>query len=198
MSECTVTHMAKRSSVLSTAEARRETVIDAAITEFSRKGYLGTPTSAVAEAAKISTAYVFKLFPAKETLFVAALEHCFTLIEQALAQGADAAPSQSPGDVLYAMGGTYAELISDKRLLMLQVHAQAATDIPEIRDAVRRGLQRTTMFVKQRSGAADADVQRMMAVGQLCHLIVATGVEPGDGPWADILLEGIRHPEPRS
>ena len=190
--------MSQRSSVLSTAEARRETVIDAAITEFSRKGYLGTPTSAVAEAAKISTAYVFKLFPAKETLFVAALEHCFTLIEQALARGADAAPSQSHGDVLYAMGGTYAELISDKRLLMLQVHAQAATDIPEIREAVRRGLQRTTMFVKQRSGAADADVQRMMAVGQLCHLIVATGVEPGDGAWADILLEGIRHTEPRS
>ena len=58
---------------LSTSEARRETVIRSAVTVFARLGYLGTPVSAIAEHAEISTAYVFKLFPRKEDLFVAAI-----------------------------------------------------------------------------------------------------------------------------
>jgi len=53
---------------LSTSQVRRETVISSALTVFAHAGYLGTPVSAVAEHAGISTAYVFKLFPSKEEL----------------------------------------------------------------------------------------------------------------------------------
>ena len=185
--------MAIGTSVLSTAEARRETVVAAAITRFARTGYLGTPIAAVAETAKISPAYVFKLFPGKESLFVAALERCFELVEEALARGAEDAASQSPADILYSMGGAYADLIANKDLLMLQVHAQAATDVPEIANAVRRGLERITNFASRRSGAGDDDVQHFMAIGQLCHLIVATGIEADAAPWAKLLTRGIRH-----
>ena len=182
------------SSILSTAEARRDSVISAAVSEFALKGYLGTPVTAIATRAKISPAYVFKLFPSKESLFVAALDRGFELTEAVLAEGADTATDSSPDAVLWAMGGAYAQLVADRELLMMQVHALAATDVPEIGDAVRRGLKRITEFTKSRSGAPDSDVQDFIARGQLCHMLVATGIEPESGSWARLLLDGIRHP----
>lgn len=179
--------------MLSTAEQRTGTVIDAAISEFAKTGYLGTPTTNVAARAKISTAYVFKLFPTKEKLFVAALDRCFERVLEALAAGADGAESQAPDDVLDAMGEAYADLIADRDLLMLQVHAQSAADVAEIAEALRRGLGAVTEFARSRSRAADSEVQRFVAYGQLCHLIVTTGLDGSTAPWAAVLTEGIRH-----
>ncbi|MFZ7089412.1 TetR/AcrR family transcriptional regulator [Curtobacterium sp. RRHDQ10] len=183
---------------LSTADARRRTAVDGAIVEFARTGYLGTPVTRVATAAGISPAYVFKLFPRKEELFVAALDRCFDRIVDALEVGASSTAPGAHGDlVLSAMGGAYAELIADRSLLMLQVHAQSAADVPEIGDALRRGLARVTSFAKERSGGSDEAVQRFIAYGQLCHLIVTTDLDaaPTDAaPWVGILTAGIRHP----
>ena len=194
MSECTVTHMPTRRATLSTSEARRDAVVDAAIAEFARTGYHGTPISTVATRAGISQAYVFKLFPGKITLFVAALDRCFELVEQALSAGAGRVDGGDPEKILHAMGGAYAELIADNSLLMLQVHAQSAADITEIADALRRGFARVTRFAKERSGAEDGQVQRFIAYGQLCHLITTLDIDGDDGDWAAILNLGIRHP----
>lgn len=181
----------------STAEARRATVLRRAITVFARTGYHATPVAEVAEAADISTAYVFRLFNGKLGLFVAALEHCFERVEWALADGADAAgDNATPQEVLHAMGGAYAALIAERDLLMLQVHALSAADVPEIGAAVRRGAQRVVTSVEQRSGAAPADVQRFIAYGQLCHLIVAAHLDEGEGRWVETLTAGIRHVGP--
>ncbi len=179
----------------STAEARRATVLRRAITVFARTGYHATPVAEVAEAADISTAYVFRLFDGKLGLFVAALEHCYERVEWALADGADRAGADAgPDQVLDAMGGAYAALIADRDLLMLQVHALSAAEVPEIGAAVRRGYERVVAFATERSGAAPAAVQRFIAYGQLCHLIVAAGLADGTGPWVDTLTAGIRHP----
>lgn len=190
--------MTKRGATLSTSDARREAVVDAAIAEFAKAGYHGTPINTVASAAGISPAYVFKLFPSKVELFVAALDRCYELVERSLATGAARVPGGDPEKVLYEMGGAYAELIADKSLLMLQVHAQSAADIPEIADAVRRGLRRVTDYAKNRSDATDDQVQRFMAYGQLCHLITTLGLDDNEGSWAAILTAGIRHPHARS
>jgi AcrR family transcriptional regulator len=181
-------------STLSTAEARRETVIASAIEVFGESGYLGTPIAAVADHAKISSAYVFKLFPGKESLFVAALDRCFELVEEALDKGASESAEQTPAGILDAMGGAYAELIGNRSLLMLQVHAQSAVQVAEIREALRRGIARVTRFAKSRSGADDEAVQRFIAFGQLCHLIVTTGIETDAADWARLLTAGVRHP----
>jgi len=181
-------------STLSTAEARRETVIASAIEVFAESGYLGTPIAAVADRAKISSAYVFKLFPGKESLFVAALDRCFELVEQALERGAAESAEQTPEGILDAMGGAYAELIANRSLLMLQVHAQSAVQVAEIRESLRRGIARVTRYASTRSGADDAAVQRFIAFGQLCHLIVTMGIETDAADWARILTAGIRHP----
>lgn len=187
--------MPNRVAKLSTSDARRDAVVDAAIAEFAEGGYHSTPITKVAARAAISPAYVFKLFPSKVELFVAALDRCYELVERALAKGLERADGADPEKILYEMGGAYAELIADRNLLLLQVHAQSASDIPEVADAVRRGLARVTGYAKSRSGAEDHQVQRFMAYGQLCHLITTLGLDSIDGDWATILSAGIRHVE---
>jgi AcrR family transcriptional regulator len=187
--------MSERSSILSKAEVRRPAVAASAVREFARGGFHGTTIADVARGAKISPAYVFKLFPSKERLFVSALDECFVQIVAALAQGADGAEDQSPDAVLYAMGNAYAELIQDRALLLLQVHAQSVAEVPEVGDALRAGLARVTNFAKDRSGASDSAVQRFVAYGQLCHLIVTARIEDVPESWARLLSDGIRHPE---
>jgi AcrR family transcriptional regulator len=179
---------------LSTSDQRRETVIHSAIAVFAKAGYLGTPISAVAKHAKISPAYVFKLFPSKEELFVAALDQAFDLIHSTLANGADTSPDQTPDGILSAMGAAYAALIANRDLLMLQVHALSVADEPEIGSAFRKGLQKIAKFVKARSGASDEAVQRFFAYGQLCHLITTISLDGYTAAWARMLTTGIRHP----
>ena len=181
--------------VLSTSEARRPLVTASALREFARGGYHRTTIADVARAAKISPAYVFKLFPSKEQLFVAALDECFARILATLAEGADASPDQDGEAILDAMGDAYAQLISDHDVLMVQVHAQAVADVPEIRQSLRAGLAAVTRFAKTRSGADDDAVQRFIAYGQLCHLIVTIGLESVPDEWATIVSHGISHPE---
>lgn len=178
---------------LSTAEARRETVVASAITVFARAGYASTPITAVAEHANISPAYVFKLFPGKVSLFVAALRSCYERIIEALEDGAARAESGKPADVLHSMGEAYAALIADRDLLMLQVHAQAATDVPEIAEAVRDGIGQITSLAASRSRGSTAEVQHFLAYGQLCHLLTTVDAFERDDSWAATLTDGIRH-----
>ena len=186
------------SRTLSTADARRETVVSSAVATFARGGYRATPIADVAEHAAISPAYVSKLFVNKTQLFVAALDECYARIVAALEAGADATgPDATPTDVLSAMGAAYAELVADRDLLMLQVHAQAATDVPEVAAAVRRGIAKITDFVRSRSRAADAEVQQFIAFGQLCHLLTTIDAFDVDAAWAATLTAGIRHSDAR-
>jgi AcrR family transcriptional regulator len=185
--------MASRKAVLSTSEARRQAVIQAAMIVFATNGYLGTPVTDVAKRAKISTAYVFKLFPSKQELFVSALERCFEVILAALAKGAEESADQAPEPLLLAMGGAYAALIADRKLLLLQIHAQSAAGVPEIARAFRRGLASIVNYVKARTNASDELVQRFMAYGQLCHLITTTGLDADKSRWAQILTAGFLH-----
>lgn len=175
--------------------ARRATIIDGAIRAFARTGYHATPVADVARQAGFSQAYVFRLFDDKLTLFVAALDRCFERVGEAMAVGADRALTREPGEILEAMGDAYAALIADRDLIMLQVHAQSASDIPEVREAMRRGLAGVVALARDRSGADDAAIQRFIALGQLCHLIVTTGLEDVDTDWALVISAGITHPD---
>lgn len=56
------------------AEARRKLIIEAAIQLFGNANYHMTTTVAVAQAAQISQANVFKYFPTKQDLYLAALD----------------------------------------------------------------------------------------------------------------------------
>ncbi|SHN28441.1 TetR/AcrR family transcriptional regulator [Cryptosporangium aurantiacum] len=185
---------------LSTAEDRRETVLSTAISAFAARGYFGTTTVEVARAAGISQAYLYRLFPDKETLFAAVVERCFARIQESFAQGADVAAgtdgtsAPSPAEVLHAMGGAYANLIADQDLLLLQMHAQcAAISVPEVKRAVREGYERLVEYASGVSGAPEKDVQAFFATGALCTVVVSMGAHEVDAPWARTLNADLRH-----
>lgn len=185
--------MTRATGERTTADARRETISAAALRVFARTGYHATPVADVAAASGYSQAYVFRLFSDKLTLFVAAMDLCFDRICRTLTEGADEASGGTPDAILYAMGGAYAGLIADRDLLMLQVHAQSASDIPEIGEAMRRGLEAVVELARELSGADPPAIQRFIAYGQLCHLIVTTDLTPIDADWATTVTAGIRH-----
>jgi AcrR family transcriptional regulator len=106
-----------RTRQLSTAEERREAVLRTAIGTFAARGYFGTTTTEVAKEAGISQAYVYRLFPNKELLFVAVVERCFLQVRACLEQAVAEARGSSAEIVLEAMGDAYAKLIIDKDLV---------------------------------------------------------------------------------
>jgi AcrR family transcriptional regulator len=177
----------------STAEARRAVLLDRAVSVFARNGFHATPVTAVAAAAGISEAYALRLFGGKLGLFLAAVEACYERILATLEAAAEQAPDTDPEKLLYHLGGAYAELIADKDLLLLQVHAQSVSDVPEIKAAVQHGYQRLVAFLRT-AGADDRQIQQFVAYGQLCHLIVTTGLDEVDESWATALTFGMRHP----
>ncbi|MCD0445343.1 TetR/AcrR family transcriptional regulator [Glycomyces sp. A-F 0318] len=186
----------KSDRVLSTAEERRAKVVASAVAAFARGGLHAVTVADVAKHAGISPAYVLKLFTSKTQLFAAALDECYRRIGEAMERGAAQAEEETPEALLHTMGGAYAELIGERDLLMLQVHAQSAMAEPLIADAVRRGAAGITDYVAARSKASGRQVQEFMAFGQLCHLLTTIDAFGIDEPWAKLLTEGFRHSDP--
>jgi AcrR family transcriptional regulator len=184
----------ERARTLSTAAERRATVLRTAIGTFATRGYFGTTTTEVAKRAGISQAYVYRLFPNKESLFVAVVEHCFAQVRGCFEQAAAEAGGSGPEAVLDAMGRAYAKLITDNDLMLVQLHAQAAAvSEPAVREVVRQGYARAVEYVRGASGADELQVRDFFARGMLCHLIVSVGAEQVDAPWSRTLSAGIRH-----
>ncbi|WP_394771123.1 TetR/AcrR family transcriptional regulator [Lacisediminihabitans sp.] len=179
----------------STAEAQRSKIVSHAVRVFAHAGYHATPVAQVAAASGVSPAYVFRLFPGKLALFVAAVEHCYERVRVGLVASAEATDASTPEQILAAMSDAYVDLIRDRDLIMLQVHAQSACDVPEIRAAVQRGLAELVTAVTDASGADASAVQRFVAYGQLCHLIVQADLNSIDETWAHTLSDGIQHPD---
>jgi AcrR family transcriptional regulator len=71
--------MFKRCSKLS-GEERRESIIKAVTEVFAEKGFHGTTTRALAQAAGVSEALLFKHFPNKEALYLAIQQSCSSLM----------------------------------------------------------------------------------------------------------------------
>jgi AcrR family transcriptional regulator len=181
--------MAAVTRTLSTAEARREELLEAAERVFAMRGYHGTPTTEVAKAAGISQAYLFRLFPTKLELFVACVDRCFArtaeLFREAARQG------RIDGvDPLDAMGHAYGQMLkdSDRRLLHLQMQTYAASAEPAVREAAQRGYAALFELVERESGADDEAMRAWFGVGMLMNVMAAIGALEVDAPWTRALL----------
>jgi AcrR family transcriptional regulator len=186
--------MSPTTTTRSTAEERREDVLEAARYEFSQHGLHGASTDAIARAAGISQPYLFRLFGTKRQLFLDVNERCF---ERTLDAFRAAASGTSGEDALRAIGDAYGRLIEEDRTMLqgqLQAYAAAVED-DEVRATVVRGFGRLVDYVEAVSGADEAAVWRFFATGMLFNVLAAMNVVAGEGPrepWVERLTEGCR------
>lgn len=78
------------------AEERRESVIRAATSEFARGGYHGTSTEAIARRVGVSQPYLFRLFPGKKAIFLAASERCMADFVRMFEEAAEGLEARKP------------------------------------------------------------------------------------------------------
>jgi AcrR family transcriptional regulator len=163
-----------------TADERRASVLRAAVGCFASGGYAGTSTQDVAEAAGISHAYLFRLWPNKKALFLALVEHGFARVRAAFATAAEGHVGE---DAMLAMGEAYGDLLRDRDQLLLQMHAYVACDDPEIGEVTRREFGRLWREVATLSGAGDEELQRFFAMGMLMNVMASMDVNGHDASW---------------
>ena len=111
-------------------EERRRVIIEAALTLFSRKGFQGTTTKEIAEAAGCSEATLFKHFATKDELYAAILE-TKVRIEETLAKARQAATRKDDAEVF--------------RAVVLEGLAQTKKDAPLMRLLLFSALEGHTM-----------------------------------------------------
>jgi AcrR family transcriptional regulator len=176
------------SRTLSTAEERREEILQAAERVFAARGLHGTPTMEIAKAAGISQAYLFRLFPTKAELFSALVQRCNDRIERTFIDAA--ATARAAGEpVMQAMGKAYVGLLGDRHLLLNQLHAHAACDDPAIRDQMRLGFERLVELVELETDATPQEVRTFFAHGMLLNVLAAMQARDVDAHWATVLLD---------
>jgi AcrR family transcriptional regulator len=172
---------------LSTADERREAILEAAQGVFAARGLHGTPTMEIAKAAGISQAYLFRLFPTKAELYIALVQRCNERIHRTFVEAAAAAKA-SGDDALTAMGRAYVGLLADRKLLLGQLHAFAACDEEPVRVQMRRSFARLVELVERESGADREQVRDFFAHGMLLNVLAAMRAEDSDAHWAQVLL----------
>jgi AcrR family transcriptional regulator len=186
-----------------TADERRAEIVEAAVKAFAKGGFDGTSTDDIARIAGVSQPYLFRLFGTKRDLFLAAVGRCFDRIGEAFdvaaaqeaALGPDDFPLGMPANaqhyppVLQSMGHAYKELLRDRTLLHLQLHAFAACGDPEVRGYVRDRFAGLVERVAALSGTDGDALRGFFAEGMLLNVASATEMTAGHPTWA-LLCDG--------
>jgi len=176
---------------LSTAAERREALVEAAVAAFAEHGFHGTPTTEIAKAAGISQAYLFRLFPTKSELYVAAVDRCYRRLGDAMRAAAE--DESAPGETaLERMGHAYAALLQDRTTLRatLQAFAAASGEDRAIRDAVRRGYGDLVVLIQRLTGAEGDELRAFVARGMLMTVLAGMDAPSIDAAWARDLCGG--------
>lgn len=175
---------------LSTAAERREALIEAAVAAFAEHGFHGTPTTEIAKAAGISQAYLFRLFPTKAELYVAAVDRCYRRLGDAMRAAAQDEDAEGE-TALERMGHAYADLMQDRTTLQatLQAFAAASGDNEEIRAAVRRGYGDLVELIRRLGGVDGEELRAFVGKGMLMTVLAGMDAPSIDAPWARELCE---------
>ncbi|MFD9454330.1 TetR/AcrR family transcriptional regulator [Streptomyces sp. NPDC059985] len=180
------------------AEERRESVVRAAMCEFARGGYYGTSTEAIAKRVGVSQPYLFRLFPNKQAMFLAATTRCMEEIRLVFEE---AAKGLSGEEAMDAMGAAYLTLIAEqpeKLQMQLQVYvtvaAAEAAGEREFGELVRAGWMDLWDTVRLPLGGDSEQAGSFMAYGMLINTLAALGFPPGHRVWEGCWLSGSAEP----
>ncbi|MEV5810012.1 TetR/AcrR family transcriptional regulator [Streptomyces parvulus] len=158
-----------------------------AIATFAQRGYYGTSTMDVAKAADISQGYLYRLFKDKETLFATLVHYCSDRLREDLALAAAAVRTSDPQEILRSLSGSYDEVIADRQVLMILMHAQCSAGEPVIGEAVRQCYAKQVEHLRALSGASDEQIGRFFADALLKNVMAAIDATDIDAPWTRTL-----------
>jgi AcrR family transcriptional regulator len=177
----------RRRAVRLPAPVRREQILDTAITVFAACGFREASTAAIATALGVSEPTLFRHFPTKRALYLAAIARSADELIgrwQAIAERAT-----SPLAALIEIGRWYyAELQQDSRHLRLRFRSCTETADPDVRARVQEHLRAVFEFVHRLYEAArargeiapDADTRahawHFVAIGTLLDVTQITGL----------------------
>ncbi|MEW2300682.1 helix-turn-helix domain-containing protein [Streptomyces sp. NPDC006655] len=169
------------------AEERRESVIRAAIAEFSQRGYYGTSTEAIAKRVGVSQPYLFRLFPGKKAIFGAASLLCIDEMREVFEKAAEGLSGQ---EALHAMGEAYVQQIQERpEWLQMQMQTYITVAAAEAEgehafgELVRAGWTRLWETVHLLSGADVDRTTTFLAKGMLINTYTAMGFPAEHQVW---------------
>jgi AcrR family transcriptional regulator len=175
-----------------TADERRDEVIGAAIAAFARGGYASTTTAAIAEQVGVSQPYLFRLFPNKRAIFLAAALRCTNEIRERFAE----VSVRTQGTAAHeAMAEAYAGLVGDRDRLMFQMQMYVAVAIAEEAGdeefalEIRAAWTELWDLVESRLGGV-AEASEFMSSGMLINVLLALGFPQDHRVWAGYVSHG--------
>ncbi|WSQ12595.1 TetR/AcrR family transcriptional regulator [Streptomyces sp. NBC_01231] len=173
------------------SDERRRAIMAAAIDCFAQKGFYGTTTHEIAEWVGISQPYLYRLYPNKQALFAAAVDHVSVVMTETLVAHSPASGGAGPTSeaALDAARGAYAALAADRNILRFLMHANCAVGEPLVAQAVRRCYAKQVDTVRQLLGDDDA-VRQWFGAGMLDNVVAVLGLADIDEPWAHVLTAG--------
>src|SRR4051794_22398627 len=155
------------------ADDRRELVLAAATRAFSRGGYAGTSTDAVAKEAGVSQPYVVRIFGTKLELFLEVLERSCDRIRQAFGAVLAEGPFDPDNDEDWGrLGLAYTELLRDRDLLMVMMHGFSSGNVDEIAATSRAGMGGIFATIMS-TGCSDERAREFIAQGMLLNVMLS-------------------------
>ena len=155
------------------AEDRRELVLAAANRAFSRGGYAGTSTDAVAKEAGVSQPYVVRIFGTKLELFLEVFDRACGQVREAFEAVLAEAPFDPENDDDWSrLGLAYTELLQDRDLLMVMMHGFAAGNEDQIARRSRDGMGRIFSTIMA-TGCTDERARDFVAHGMLLNVMLS-------------------------
>ncbi len=181
------------------SEDRRELILEAATAVFGERGYVGATTDAVARAAGVSQPYVVRMFGTKEALFLEvlhrALEKLLATFRSAIAGGK--AAGEGRDGISHRIGFAYAELLSDRGLLLSLMHAFILGSDPVIGKAAREGFLEVYKVLRFEAGFSTEEADDFLAHGMMMNTMVglrmADEYANGDPCAVDLLETALPH-----
>lgn len=174
------------------AEDRRELVLTAATEVFGERGYVGATTDAVARAAGVSQPYVVRMFGTKEALFLAVLNRALERLLGTFGTVIETHPDASTEDLRGLLGAAYADLLTDRGLLLSLMHGFVLGSEPAIGAAARKGFLAVYTLLRDRGRFSAPEARDFLASGMLLNTLVGIRLaDDFDDPDARELIECV-------
>lgn len=170
------------------ADERREQVLVAAASVIARDGMHAASTAEIAKRSGISHAYLFRLFPTKESLLCAVARENGRVMLSTMAEAGEAAAARGE-DPMMAMGLAFQDLLRDRTMLQVNLQGVSASgSVPAVAEVMRDAWAEIVAMIERITGEGPDAVREFVAQGML--LLVISGLGAEESPWAVRLHHG--------